>query len=70
MGDVGEQRWLLGNGVLGLTGLAVVHVSLTVASGEAGFAAALVAADGVLTNGSVLTGILHTFIYVDLTGLT
>lgn len=53
----------------GLTGLAVINVGFTVASGEAWFAAAAVTAHGVLAGCSIETRILHTLFDVHLTRL-
>lgn len=52
-----------------LTGLAVVNVVFTVASGKARFAAAVVTAQSVLAGCSIATGILHTLFDVHLAGL-
>lgn len=52
-----------------LTGLAVINVGFTVASGEARFAATLVTAQSVLAGCTIATWILHTLFDVHLTGL-
>lgn len=52
-----------------LTGLAVVNVGFTVASGVAWFAATQVTSQGILAGRSVAAGILHTLVDVNLTGL-
>lgn len=61
--------WVLFSFTLELTGLAVVQVGLTVASGEARSAGALVAAQSVLAACSVAAWILHTLFNVHLAGL-
>lgn len=61
-------KWCEGEGVA-LTGLAVVDVDLALWAREARLAQALVAADVVLAGGAVATGVLHTLVDVDFTGL-
>lgn len=53
-----------------LTGVAVVNVRLTAGAFEPWLAEAAVAPVCVLTHSTVLTGALHTFIDVNLTGLS
>lgn len=53
-----------------LTGMTVVDICLTAGAFEPGLAEAAVAPVRVLTHSTILTGALHTFIDVNLTGLS